>query len=213
MSESSRARILARVRGALAHDESLPPAPERHLAPAPSSHGAAAPAATFRQRAEKAAATVEEITEWREVPPAVERFGRAIGDTGAWSIAPGLADLPWPPSQSHWVGGSRGEESLGVAVGRFAVAETGSLVFVSGPRSPVSLLFLPRNLVAAVEWGSIVSTQEEVWQRLRDEVRERRSVHFVTGPSRTADVEQTLQLGAHGPCRLHILLVTGPARG
>ncbi|MDN5850066.1 MAG: lactate utilization protein [Nitrococcus sp.] len=49
---------------------------------------------------------------------------------------------------------------------------------------------------------------EEVWERLLAQgERMPRAVNLITGPSRTADVEQTMQLGAHGPRRVHLLLI------
>jgi L-lactate utilization protein LutC len=49
---------------------------------------------------------------------------------------------------------------------------------------------------------------EDVWARMRSDKRVMpRTVNFITGPSKTADVEQTIQEGAHGPRRLHVILV------
>ena len=51
---------------------------------------------------------------------------------------------------------------------------------------------------------------EDAWDRLRaaeGEGRLPRTVNFITGPSRTGDIEQTIQMGAHGPRRLHVILV------
>lgn len=87
------------------------------------------------------------------------------------------------------------------------VAETGSLVLLSGADSPTSLSFLPDNYLCILQREQLVRHIEDVWQRLRqDHAQLPRAVNFVTGPSRTADVEQTIQLGAHGPRRLHVIL-------
>jgi L-lactate dehydrogenase complex protein LldG len=65
-----------------------------------------------------------------------------------------------------------------------------------------------------VRAGRIVRGMEDAWKLLRDEVgRMPRAVNFVSGPSRTADIEQTIVLGAHGPYRVHIVLVGEPAAG
>jgi L-lactate dehydrogenase complex protein LldG len=80
-----------------------------------------------------------------------------------------------------------------------------ALVLLSGPDSPTTLNFLPA--------GRIVPRMEDAWDLLRGERGELpRAINIVSGPSRTADVEQTIQLGAHGPRRLHVLLL-GDASG
>ncbi len=63
-----------------------------------------------------------------------------------------------------------------------------------------------------VRAGQVVGAYEDGWDRLRAAGRMPRAVNFVTGPSRSGDIEQTLHLGAHGPRQLHIVLVEdGPA--
>ncbi|MBX3499701.1 MAG: LUD domain-containing protein [Alphaproteobacteria bacterium] len=95
--------------------------------------------------------------------------------------------------------------------GAFAgVAETGTLIFTSGPDHPTSLNLLPETHVVILREDDIVGAYEEVFARLRARYGEGampRTVNTVTGPSRTADVEQQLELGAHGPRRMHILIV------
>ena len=95
--------------------------------------------------------------------------------------------------------------------GSFAgVAETGTLVLLSGPESPTTLNFLPDVHIALLFTDRVVGSYEDVWARLRARDGATvmpRVVNWITGPSRTADIEQTLLLGAHGPRRLHIILV------
>ena len=95
--------------------------------------------------------------------------------------------------------------------GAFAgVAETGTLIFTSGPDHPTSLNLLPETHVVILREDDVVGAYEEVFVRLRVRYGEGvmpRTVNTVTGPSRTADVEQQLELGAHGPRRMHILIV------
>ena len=93
--------------------------------------------------------------------------------------------------------------------GAFAgVAETGTLVFVSDRATPTTLNFLPETHVAVLARDRLVAHLEDVWALLRAERGEPpRTVNFITGPSRTGDIELQLELGAHGPRRLHVLLV------
>lgn len=205
---TSRDAILQRVRNALSSDREAPEPPHRDLHLKRPSTDAAQRLATFQEQVTRAAATVERIPGWADVPAAVERYAQAYPVEGPWAIAPGLADLGWPAERTTWIGGSRGDEPLGVSYARLGVAETGTLVLFSERRSPVSLNFLPDHHLVALAVQDIVDTQEAVWDCLRQERSAPRAINFITGPSRTADVEQTLQLGAHGPRRVHVLLVT-----
>ena len=119
-----------------------------------------------------------------------------------------MRDLPWPEGFEVRSGATRQDDPVSVTACLAAVAETGSLVLVSGPATPTTLNFTPDDMIAVLHRRDVVAHQEEVWQRLR---RERsawpRTVNFVSGPSRTADIEQVVQLGVHGPRRVHIILV------
>ena len=90
------------------------------------------------------------------------------------------------------------------------IAETGTLMLTSGPAGPTGLNFLPETHMVVVRAGDIAGSYEDAWDRLRDSRDGEalpRTVNLITGPSRTADIEQTIQLGAHGPRRLHVVLI------
>lgn len=90
------------------------------------------------------------------------------------------------------------------------IAETGTLVFASDPAHPTSLNMLPETHIVVLREADVVGPLEDVFTRLRARYGEGgmpRSVNTVTGPSRTGDIEQQLELGAHGPRRLHVVLV------
>ena len=89
-----------------------------------------------------------------------------------------------------------------------AIAETGTVVLCSGPSTPTSHNFLPEDHIVVVDSARIVRHQEDVWTLLRNrEDAAVRVVNLITGPSKTGDIEQTIQYGAHGPRRLHLLIV------
>ena len=103
---------------------------------------------------------------------------------------------------------------VGVTGSFCAIAETGTLMLVSGAATPSSVSLLPETHVAVVRCERILTGMEETWSLLRAELGSMpRAVNFVSGPSRTADIEQTLVLGAHGPYRVHIVLVGESALG
>ena len=104
---------------------------------------------------------------------------------------------------------SHAEDKLGITGVFCALAENGTLMLLSGETTPATTSLLPETHVAVVPFSRIVRTMEDGWDLLR---RERgvlpRQVNFISGPSRTADIEMTLVLGAHGPFRVHVILVT-----
>ena len=129
-------------------------------------------------------------------------------------VAPG-ADLDlfdWGSQTLLSLRKGRAEGSDPVSItGAFAgIAETGTLVMASGPDHPVTLNLLPDTHVVVLRESDIVGGYEDVWGRLRARYGKDgmpRTVIATTGPSRTGDIEQTIELGAHGPRRMHILVV------
>lgn len=107
----------------------------------------------------------------------------------------------------HSTGPGRIEEPATMTRAEFGMAETGSLVFASGPENPVTLNFLGETHFAVVLNADIVGGYEELWAKWRERGLTPRTTNFVTGPSRSADIGQTLQLGAHGPVALHIFVI------
>jgi len=89
-----------------------------------------------------------------------------------------------------------------------AIAETGTLMMCSGPDTPATVSLLPETHIALVPAGRIVPFMEDAWDLARAELGQLpRAVNFISGPSRTADIEQTIVMGAHGPYRVHIVVV------
>ncbi len=87
-------------------------------------------------------------------------------------------------------------------------------MLTSGPERPTTLNFLPETHIVLLTADQVVGGMEEAWAKLRERYGRGvmpRTVNLITGPSRSADIEQTLQMGAHGPRRLHIILVDGEA--
>jgi len=165
--------------------------------------------ARFRGCAEASAASVERVAREPEVPAAVARYleAHALPRTGC--VWPSLARLDWSAAGLELEArAARGEDLLGVTGVFCALAETGTLVVASGADTPSSVSLLPETHVAVVPLGRLVAHMEDAWELLRAEYGQLpRAVNFISGPSRTADIEQTLVLGAHGPYRVHIVLV------
>jgi L-lactate dehydrogenase complex protein LldG len=119
-----------------------------------------------------------------------------------------LNEIDWPQSLTIEHRPARREDRIAVTGAFAGIAETGTLVLLSSPGSPTTLNFLPDVHIAVLRREQIVTHIEDVWTRLRAQSKAMpRTVNMITGPSRTADIEQTIQLGAHGPRSLHVILV------
>ncbi|ROR34298.1 LutC/YkgG family protein [Inmirania thermothiophila] len=161
--------------------------------------------ARFTARAEAQAAVVHRLARMEEVPAAV-----AAVAAGATPVCPdpSLAALPWPAGGRPACRPPSGDDRITLTRAFAGVAETGSLVFASGVHAPTGAHFLPETECAVLEADRILPHLEAAWALLAAELGAMpRTVNLVSGPSRTADVEQTIQLGAHGPRALHILIV------
>jgi L-lactate dehydrogenase complex protein LldG len=102
---------------------------------------------------------------------------------------------------------ARGDDLVGITGAFCAIAETGTLMLLSSPDSPASVSLLPETHVALLPVARIVARMEDAWALLkREHGTLPRAVNFISGPSRTADIEQTVTLGAHGPYRVLIVL-------
>jgi L-lactate dehydrogenase complex protein LldG len=190
--------------------------PHRGLVPARGQLARAARAELFATMAERAQATVAQLASSNEVPGAVAEYLRQHNLPAA--IRRGsderLATLPWEtaPQLTVSVGPTHGDDLVGLSHAEGAVAETGTLVLTSGPDNPTTLNFLVEHTIVVLDAADIAGDYESIWERLRAKLGPGvlpRTVNLITGPSRSADIEQVLLLGAHGPKRLHILLVGG----
>ncbi len=168
----------------------------------------------FIQEATRVNATVVRVGSYENVPDQVSAYLREHQLPAKIKIAPheNLKSLDWQQKTSLMVdeGRGAGDDGVSVSVAYGGVAETGTLVMSSGPETPTSLNFLPLDHIVVLEADNIAGDYEAVWERLRTQSgpgKLPRTVNWITGPSRTADIEQTLLLGAHGPQRLHILIV------
>ncbi len=220
---AARDAILARVREALGKTD------DRVLAHnaadgyiAAHAHGPrpAMPAdlvAKFMVRATDMESTVERIADRQEIPRAVARYLDALvlppqlaaQKSHAGVCWPEFADLNWKAAGLDIeVRPTIGSDRLGITGAFCAIAETGTLVVLSGADTPTATTLLTDTHVAVLRADRIFSGMEEAFALIRREKGHLpRAVNMISGPSRTGDIEQTIVLGAHGPFRVHILVV------
>lgn len=167
--------------------------------------------ARFLERLEGAAATWEPVADLSALPEAVAGYMARHELPKAIHVAPhpDLETLTWPDdwvAQRDTAGLDQSRVTLTVA--RFGIAETGTLMLPGGPAAPPSMNLLAEHHLVLLRADRLVDYQEEAWSAYRAETGTLpRAVMMITGPSRTADIEQTLQLGAHGPRKLHLFLL------
>jgi L-lactate dehydrogenase complex protein LldG len=180
------------------------PVPEYRLPP-----WTADPVAHFVAKARASIAHVHELKSVEEIPASIwsiimeARLPQRLHvpqnsplNALAWERAPGLVLSTAPPNR----------DECALAAADYGIAETGTLVFLSGPRSPSSWHFRPGCEFALVMRNAILSRLEDVIAKLATEPRLPATLNLVTGPSRTADIEQTIELGAHGPRDVHVIV-------
>jgi L-lactate dehydrogenase complex protein LldG len=166
----------------------------------------------FKERAIKLSSDVLEAQELTKIPNLLANYvkERDLPTRGVcWSS---LADLPWNAAGIEMQSRpGTNDDPVGVTGAFCAIAETGTLMVLSGTDTPATTSLLPETHVAIVDPRRIVASMEDAWELLRKEHKQLpRAVNFISGPSRTADIEQTVTLGAHGPYR--VLLIIAPLK-
>ena len=171
----------------------------------------------FIRRATDMESTVERIATVAQLPQAVARYIDALDLDASLAEQKSHRGVCWPEFAGlDWAGAglaiearpTQGQDRLGITGTFCAIAETGTLAITSGAATPTASMLLPDTHVAVVRPERIVAGMEEAFALVRAEHgRLPRAVNFVSGPSRTGDIEQTIVVGAHGPFRVHIVVV------
>ncbi|MCS6892631.1 MAG: LUD domain-containing protein [Rhodovarius sp.] len=210
-----RGPLPADMRAMLAHRLSTHP---RHLVPERARGERAELVSRFIAQARKEYATVTRVPELAAVPAAIADYLLAHNLPARFAMAPHpeLFALPWAERPMLKPEARRAEpgDAAALTLAFAGIAETGTLMLPSGAERPTTLNLLPEHALVLLKASAILGGFEDAWDRLRARHRDPltdgfmpRNVMLVTGPSRSADVEQTLELGAHGPRHLHIILV------
>jgi L-lactate dehydrogenase complex protein LldG len=190
----------------------------RHLIPARSRVPRPEQIALFIRNVEKEFGTVERVPDLAAVPAAITDYLAAQNLPARIVMAPHpeLEGIDWSgrPMLQREARRAQDGDQVSLQHAWAGVAETGTLFFPSDPVRPATLNLLPDTEIVVLRASRIVGAYEEAWDRLRAERKDPltggwmpRNLMLVTGPSRSADIEQTLELGAHGPRRVHILLI------
>ncbi|UEM21018.1 lactate utilization protein C [Skermanella mucosa] len=223
MSEA-RTQILTSIRRSLKRDGASPEMAaavdgrlkehRRNLVPDRTDLSASDKVDLFVSMVTEVAATVDRLPNLARVPHAVADYLASQNLPAEVKVAPDpqLDGVPWNKRPTLTVDrGRAADRDLTSVTAAFAgIAETGTLMMLSGPEHPTTLNMMPDTHIVVLRADQIVGSYEDGWDAVRRRGQDLpRTVNFITGPSRTGDIEQTIQLGAHGPRRLHILLIDG----
>jgi len=224
VSDDARAAVLGQLRRALgrgrdtgalrrAVDERLAQ-PHPNLIPARADLDHWGRLRLFVAQAEAVQTTVRRIDRYGSLPRAVASYlrERNLPPHLVMAADPALTGIDWSGGMLE-VRQGRPEDAdpVGLTTAYAGIAETGTLMLLSAPETPTTLAFLPETVLVVLPSARILRAYEDALRLLReDHGALPRSINFVTGPSRSGDIEQTLQLGAHGPRRLCVLLVDEP---
>jgi L-lactate dehydrogenase complex protein LldG len=167
--------------------------------------------ALFISEAKAVDATIARVANTADVPGAVADFlsGQNLPARLVMTPDPKLDAIPWDarPMLELRRGVAEDGDAAGITGAFAAVAETGTLMLISGADTPTRNNFLPDTHIVVLRASEVVASYEDGWDRIRAAGAMPRTVNFITGPSRTGDIEQRMVLGAHGPRRLHIVLI------
>lgn len=166
----------------------------------------------FITKARAVSATVDEIKTMSDVPEAVREYLASENLPARLVQARGLSGIDWSlaPTVETRAGMAEKSDDTSLTMAVAGVAETGTLLLASGPDTPTTLNFVPPTHIVVLTRDAVVGGYEDAWDRIRALASTKgqpRAANFITGPSRTGDIEQKIEIGVHGPLRLHILIV------
>lgn len=167
------------------------------------------PIARFIAECDRLKTSAVHLASLQEVPGEIARY---IAEE---KLAPQLVGWPQFASLDWNAAGvtfeprpAQGDDLIGLTGCFCAIGETGTLLLLGARDTPKATALLPETHICVVPRHRVVATMEDAFDWMRREVGEPpRSTFFVSGPSRTADIEQTIIIGAHGPYRVHVILV------
>lgn len=168
----------------------------------------------FAEMAKKVHSSVTRVSGYDEIPSCIGNYLREHNLPAELIMGTDrrLNKADWSLEKNITIkkGPSDGQDLVGVSHAKSGIAETGTLLLASGSENPTTINFLADHHIVIISAKDIKGDMESAWGSLNKkdgQVVMPRAVNFVTGPSRSGDIEQKLLLGAHGPRALQIIIV------
>jgi L-lactate dehydrogenase complex protein LldG len=167
------------------------------------------PVTHFISECARLQSTAAELADLAAMPAEVARYVSANNLTPRCVGWHEFAGLDWEGAGIRFDDRpANGDDLIGLTGCFCGIGETGTLLLLGAPATPKATALLPETHVCVVKKSRIVGTMEIAFALMRNEFGEPpRATFLVSGPSRTADIEQTLVIGAHGPYRVHVILI------
>lgn len=166
--------------------------------------------ATYFEKHEAVRGTFDHLSQEEDIVEALDCYlnKHNLDPELVSGVGPILDNVSWPQSWKIYRRSAQKLDRVIISEAFAGIAETGTLAFLRTAANPTSHLFLAEDHVVVLDASRIVKYQEDLWKLLRTtyEVLPK-AVNLITGPSKTADVEQTIEYGAHGPCRIHVFVI------
>lgn len=163
----------------------------------------------FIDEAVRAGAYIEQSVSMDGVPGLVSEFLKSNNIPGILRVStdPGMAHIPWQdePLLTINTGPAEASDPVGVGIAQAGVAETGTVLMASSPERPAMVNMVPLINIVLLPESRLFGNYEQSLDLIRDNMP--RLASYITGPSRTADIELELLMGAHGPQELLIILI------
>lgn len=164
----------------------------------------------FKLRAEGVGAEVHRLPDITAAAEFIREFSKSEGGTAVCSSARLQSEFAQPDAGPHGITCTVNRKAaadafIGITEMEWALADTGSLVADQTAVEERLASTLPSIHIALIGSDRILPGKTELFTRIAP--RSSRYIAFITGPSRTADIERVLTIGVHGPKRLVILFI------
>lgn len=217
MTTASRENILKKIKAALSHQEkeqsllNRVQQNPRGILPSRAAHLSHEQIVSlFIDQAQNALVQIKKLNSIADIPQEIIKIIKQNNFPMSLRIADEkiIKNISWAefPDLLVQSGAATYEDKISLTTCLCGVAETGTLVMSSSVDSPTTLNFLPEIHVVLLNEKSIVPFYEDAWDLIREQKNNSRTINFITGPSRTGDIEQTVQVGIHGPKQLYVLI-------
>ena len=160
----------------------------------------------FKTTAEKNGINIIFADDNRSIPSLItSRLTRPHDPTKRWCIAPELRDLDWAERDTIHFGTNNGRFDIGISHANAGIAQTGALLLVNDAKNPSTIGFLSETHFFILNESDILASMTSYWN-CGDTATN--AVHFIAGPSSTADIGGKHLVGVHGPKLIICIIVS-----